>query len=398
MGKVIKVPGNITIPKIENLYKELTDPNNVIIDIQLPRKIKKPDFGVLFSYLQFLATWVRNEKSGKLHLPVSNIEEAITYLYENEFVYPSIVLSWEKEIIDVNGNNIRSALKQPSKKYYEKMDFFELKGRFSVPIFCFDHDKSNRGLSKHFYKNNRELAPEDALGFNLFRAFQKIGSHNSYVFRDSIKSNLESFIAIIHELFANTDEHAKTNELGHNLYPNIRAIQLKFHTKRVESYIELYRDFKGMTDYFNSDFKVNEMGDLYLIEISILDSGPGLVKRYKGLSKYNISINEEIEIIKECLYRHNTSAEGLRSEVKGIGLDRVLKTIDRKGFVRIKSGRADVYRDMKNQRYTHHNQASDIQLNDWKNNSTTDFTVYPPAEGTLISIFYPLEYTEYPQK
>lgn len=394
---MIKIERNITIPKINQLFAELDSCATEKIDLYLPKKIEKSEFGVLFSYLQFLATWVRNEKSGKLHLPVNSIEEAITYLNENEFVYPSIVLSWEKEIIDINGNNLRSVFKEPSKKYFEKMDFFELKGR-SVPIFCFDHDKSNRGLSKHFYKNSRELVSEDGLGFNLFRAFQKIGSHNPSVFRNSIKSNFDSFIAIIHELFANTHEHAKTNELGHNLYPNIRAIQIKFHTKKIENFIELYHDFKGMVDYFNSGFKVNDQGDLYLIEISILDSGPGLVKRYKGKSEFNIKINEEIEIIKECLYRHNTSAEGLRGEVKGIGLDRVLKTIDGKGFVRIKSGRADVFRDMKNQRYVHHERASDIQLNDWQNNSTTDFAVYPPAEGTLISIFYPLEYTEYQQR
>ncbi len=394
---MIKVERNITIPKIGNLYAELDSSKDEEIDLYLPKKIEKLDFGVLFSYLQFLATWIRKENSGKLHLPVSTVEEAITYLDENEFVYPSLVLAWEKDIIDSEGENLKSALKEPSKRYFDKMDFFELKGR-SVPIFCFDHDKSKRGLSKHFYKSSRELISEDGLGFNLFRAFQKIGSHNPSVFRNSIKSNFDSFIAIIHELFANTHEHAKTNELGHNLYPNIRAIQLKFHTKKIENYIELYHDFKGMVDYFNSGFKVNVLGDLYLVEISILDSGPGLVKRYKGFSEYNISINEEIEIIKKCLYRHNTSAEGLQGEVKGIGLDRVLRTLDGKGFVRIKSGRADVFRDMKNQRYVDHSQASDIQLNDWKKNSTTDFSVYPPAEGTLISIFYPLEYTEYPQK
>lgn len=394
---MIKVERNITIPKINDLYAELDSNKGEGIDLYLPKKIEKLDFGVLFSYLQFLATWIRNEKSGKLHLPVNTVEEAIAYLDENEFVYPSLVLAWEKEIIDSEGRNLKSVLKEPSRRYFDKMDFFELKGR-SVPIFCFDHDKSNRGLSKHFYKSSRELISEEGLGFNLFRAFQKIGSHNPSVFRNSIKLNFDSFIAIIHELFANTHEHAKTNELGYNLYPNIRAIQLKFHTKKIENYIELYHDFKGMVDYFNSGFKVNDLGDLYLIEISILDSGPGLVKRYKGLSEYNIPINEEIEIVKQCLYRHNTSAEGLQGDVKGIGLDRVLRTIDGKGFVRIKSGRADVFRDMKNQRYVHHDKASDIQLNDWKNNNTTDFAVYPPAEGTLISIFYPLEYTEYQQK
>ncbi|MEZ0542201.1 hypothetical protein [Fibrella arboris] len=370
---------------------ELQSLDDKVVDIQLPKKIEKLDFGLLFSYLQFLATWIRKENSGKLYLPVSSTSESIQYLNDNEFVYPSIVLAWEKEIVNDSGENIKYILKDPSKSYFRKMDFFDLKGN-SVPIYCFDHDKSNRGLSKNFYRTNREFVDEGTLGFNLFSAFQKISSQNLSVFRNSLKNNLDSFIAIIHELFGNTNEHAKTNELGYNLYPNIRAIQLKFHQKSITKFIEQFHDFAGLVQYFKSDFSVNEQGNLYLIEISILDSGPGLIKRYTNRSDYNLNINQEVEIIKECLYRHNTSAEGLRGEIKGIGLDRVLQTLDGKGFIRIKTGRTDLFRDMKTNRYYHHSNASDIQLNDWQTNSTTNFTKYSPVEGTLLSIFYPLDY------
>jgi hypothetical protein len=78
--------------------------------------------------------------------------------------------------------------------------------------------------------------------------------------------------------------------------------------------------------------------------------------------------------------------------VKGLGLDRVLKTIDRKGFVRIKSGRADVFRDMKNFNYVEHSSPSEIDLYDWKSNEKNSFTENVEAIGTLISIIYPLEF------
>jgi len=390
---MIKVTGNISIPKIQNLYSELAASNEEAIDVYLPKKIEKLDFGLLFSYLQFLATWVRNNRSGKLHLPVNSSDESINYLFNNEFVYPSIVLAWEKEIVNSNGENIKSELKNPSKEYFNRMDFFNLKGT-SVPIYCFDHDKSNRGLSRHLYKNFRELVNETTLGFNLFNAFKKVGDFNKGAFRTGVKDHYDDFIAIIHELFTNTHEHAKTNELGYNLYPNVRALQLKFHKKPINKFVEQFQDYSGLVNYFNSEFKTNNLGELYLLEISILDSGPGFVKRYKKISDYDLNISAEIEIIKQCLYRHNTSAEGFRGEIKGIGLDRVLQTIDGKGFVRIKTGRADVFRDMKNNRYHHHDMASEIQLNDFQNNSTNDFTVYPAAEGSLLSIFYPLEFNQ----
>ncbi|MBX2924764.1 MAG: hypothetical protein KF746_21360 [Chitinophagaceae bacterium] len=363
------------------------------IDLRLPNRMEKMDFGLLFSYLQFLATWIRHKRSGKLHLPVSTSEEAVKYLEDNEFVYPSIVLAWEKDIVNTNLVNIKNELKMPSKSYFNKMDFFELRGT-SVPIYCFDHDKSNRGLSRHLYRNYRELVNEEALGFNLFRAFQKIGSLNLSVFRNSMRKHMDAFNAIIHELFTNTHEHAKTNELGYNLYPNIRSIQLKFHRRQINKLIEEYDGFAGLVDYFNTGFKLNDQGELYLVEISILDSGPGLVKRYKGVTELNLDIREEVNIIKECLYRHNSSVESLKGENKGIGLDRVLQTLDGKGFIRIKTGRADVFRDMKSHRYHHHNAASDIQLNDWNTNDTENFQIHPAAEGTLISIFYPLDYQQ----
>jgi hypothetical protein len=390
---MIKVTGNLSIPKVQNLYTELATSKEDEIDILLPKRIDKLDFGLLFSYLQFLSTWIRNNRSGKLHLPVNNTEEAVEYLEFNEFVYPSIVLAWEKEIVNLNGENIKGELKNPSKEYFNRMDFFELKGT-SVPIYCFDHDKSNRGLSRHLYKNFKELVNETTLGFNLFNAFKKVGGFNKGLFRTGVKKQYDDFIAIIHELFNNTHEHAKTNELGYNLYPNIRAMQLKFHKKPIKKFIEQFQDYAGLVDYFNSGFTPNNLGEIYLLEISILDSGPGFVKRYKKRGDYNLNISEEVEIIKQCLYRHNTSDDGFRGEIKGIGLDRVLQTLDAKGFVRIKTGRADVFRDMKNNRYHHHENASEIQLNDFQNNSTNNFTVFPAAEGTLLSIFYPLEFNQ----
>ena len=393
---MIKIPQNISISKIYSLYSEFESTDEEIVDIELPKKNENMEFGILFSFLQFLATWLRSTKSGKLILPIDSenekeVEEEVEiYMHDNEIVYPSIVLSWEKEIISRTGKKLKNILKKPSKKYFNKMDFFELKGMIA-PIYCFDHDKSNRGLSRHLY-NKRDLVSEDFLGFNLHRAFTKICGHNYKVTRKSIRDNYDSFSAIIHELFANTHDHAKTNELGNNLYPNIRAILLKFHKKPAKKFLETYKDHKGLINFFKSDFKVNNQNDIYLIEISILDSGPGIVKRYKGVSGYDFPIDREVELIKECLYRHNTSEEGLGGEVKGIGLDRVLRTIDGKGFVRIKSGRADVFRDMKNNQYTHHDRASKITLNDWKSNSISEFTVNSPVQGTLISIFYPLEF------
>jgi hypothetical protein len=334
---------------------------------------------------------MRSSNSKSLMLPFSGDKELKEYLFE-EFVYPAIVMSWEKEILDNNGVNIKPLLKEPSKEYFKTMEYFQLPEKESVPIFCFDHDLSKRGLPRIFYGNDSKILTEATLDITLFPAFEKISIFNKRVFFDSIKDHLITFYGIIHELFDNTDEHARTNEQGFNLYPNIRAVYFKFHKRNIESYRELYQSHPGLLNYFSSGFSLNPKDELYLLEISVLDSGPGLVKRFEHISKLEMSMNSEVESIKRCLFKESTSTKMVGKTVKGLGLDRVLKTIDRKGFVRIKSGRADVFRDMKNFNYVEHSSPSEIDLYDWKSNEKNSFTENVEAIGTLISIIYPLEF------
>lgn len=392
--RMIEIKRNASISKITELYYQLNEEElkEGKIDLLLPKTLDNEDFSVLFSLLQFFATWVRSSKSGNLRLPVMTESEYRDYLFQS-FVYPAVVLSWEKEILDLNDINIRTKLKNISKDYFKAMEFFKLPENEAVPIFCFDHDLSKRGYSRIFYEIEDKVVPESMLDFALHPAFVKIGHHlNRKVFNESMREKLSAFYGIIHELFNNTDEHARTDERGHNLYPNIRSLYLKFHRKPQQKYLEIYKDNKGLNSYFSSNFKVNENNEIYLIEISVLDSGPGLVKRYEGVSELKMSVNEEVLSIKKCLYGGNTSLKGIDKDRRGIGLDRVLHTLDDKGFVRIKTGRVDVFRDMKSIRYHKHSSPEEIQLFDWIENSNQNFTVYPEATGTLISIIYPLDY------
>src|ERR1041385_3135279 len=124
---MIELRSNITIPKIIALYKELNSGNPAgSVDLKLPTSLSQNHFGVVFSLLQFIATWMRTSSSGQLILPVKTPEDALEYL-KNEFVYPAVVLSWEKEILNLNGENIRGLLKKPSQDYYRELDFFNNK-------------------------------------------------------------------------------------------------------------------------------------------------------------------------------------------------------------------------------------------------------------------------------
>lgn len=392
----IKIDSKVKITDFDHLYLRLEASPQDTVHLSLPNKLDNKDFGLVCSILQFAATWMNKAFSGDLILPISSNDEIeIKSIVYQEFIYPIIVLSWEKRIVNLHNVDIRKELAKPSKDFFHDMSYFNLPQRDLVPIYCFDHDLSKRGYPITFYDRGI-LLEKDALEFTLFPAFQKIRDYFSrHVFNKSVQTVLPDFYEIIHELFANTDEHARTSANGDNLYPNIRGVYLSFNKKKPETYKEIYRDFPGLVDYFDSNFKLNTNGELYLVEISVLDSGPGLVARYKKDDNIDVSPAEEVDIIKQCLYRHNTSSTGLSKEIKGLGLDLVLQTINEKGFVRIKTGHADVFRDMRNNLYNNHDNYSDIELYDWHLNSKTEFQRNPKTKGTLISIIYPLDFTEY---
>lgn len=392
---MISIRNNITIPKIISLYSELnTISDDGFIDLKMPTSLTNNDFGLLSSLLQFVATWVRNPLSRQLILPVNNDFEAIEYL-KNEFVYPVVVITWEKEIVNLNGEKLRQLLKRPSQLYYQELDFFQNKDHYSIPIYCFDHDRSKRGKSRVFYDVNNKLLNEASMEFTLHPAFEKLSNQfNKVVFKQSVKNELSTFYGIIYELFSNTHEHARTSEKGFNLYPNLRSLYLKFHRATISKYLDIYKDFPGLVRFFESQFQLNN-DQLYLVELSVIDSGPGLYKRYSGKSDFNVLIQDEIDIVKQCLYIHNTSSTEINKNNKGYGLDRMLQLIDGKGFVRIKTGRADIFRDMKNNRYVAHAKHSDIQLNDWTTDDINNYTINAEVTGTVISILYALDFIPY---
>lgn len=379
--------------ELDALLERVMEPDQ---DICLPLKIKHKDFGLISSLIQLIATWVRNKRSGNLILPIENTEQLKDYIFE-EFAYPSIGLCREKKIKDLKGNNLWPIIEPLSLDFFKRMNAFEpMKGSY-IPIHSFDKKIGYGGLHQCFYTKDKFIEKESVLDSNLyhfvFKDFSKRFSSKS--FSKSISKIYDDIIAIIYELFSNTHTWARSDEKQIPLYPNIRSVYLKFHKRPIEKYIEEFSSHEGLNQYFRSSFQLNSKKELYLLELSIIDSGPGLYKRFTGKSTFTNDIYDEVEIIKECLNRHSTSATGMKKLQKGLGLDRVMQILNNKGFFFIRSGRTFIYRDMKSNPYLEVNKAKDIQLYDWNTYDYKRFTFKNEAVGTLITIVLPIDYYQY---
>lgn len=393
----IKINKSIKLDDVEQLYTQLYQhiKLDIVVDVLLPVDLDSSYIGIVPSLYQFVFTWMRYEKSGKLLLDISK-PQATDYdeLYENELIFPLVCLVWNKnEIFDKTGEiNLRTYLRNSNTIYFNKMKAVTAQKNWKLLLTNFDHLSEDRGILPCFEINGAFTANETSLSNNLRVGIEQLLSYSHDAKKSYGEINIH-LMGIVYELMKNTFEWGKKDENNVPLDPSIRGLLIKIYKKTRPKLIEEFKNHKGLSTYFKSNIlKENSLSAIYFLEIDVFDSGIGFVKKYKSLNPSEKL--SDIDIIKKCLIKHNTSAKGLEKDDKGIGLDRILTILDGKGFLRIKTGNNSVYRNLISNPYKKIEKESvaDMELFDWKNNSNEIYTNYPQAEGSVITIIYPLSF------
>ena len=393
---LISIKKNVNLSNIDRLYLDLYSgiKVNSVIDVLLPKELSKNYLGIVSSLIQFISTWSRYANSGKLLIDIENpTDKDIDSLYEFEYIFPIVSLVWNSNgIYDRTGNtSLRNILKQKNIKSFEEMKKVNAMKGEKLLLTNFDHLPKEHGILACFEKNGDYILNENDLLESLKPSILQDVLRNSRESKAIFEQVQDDFIGIVFELMKNTYEWAKDDEIGVPFNPNLRGVLIKFNKKRRSKLLEEYKKNKAICKYFSSEIlKENSLGQLYFIEISVFDSGAGFIKKYKSLNQDdNIS---DIDIIKKCLIKHNTSAKGLNKTDKGRGLDRILNILDNKGFLRIKTDKLCLYRDLISNKYEDNefNDVNRMELFDWKTNSNKSFTEYKYASGSVVTIIYPL--------
>ena len=264
-----------------------------------------------------------------------------------------------------------------------------LKG-WKLLLTNFDHLAEDRGILPCFEINGSFIQNEAKLANSLKNGLKQVlsFSQNAEKIYDFYKDEL---IGITYELMKNTFEWGKDDEDRVPLDPNIRGLLIRFYKKTRVKLNEEFGGHTGLSEYFKSDvLKENVNSELLFLEIDVFDSGVGFASKYKSLNPGD-NLND-IDIVKKCLIKHNTSAKGLERDDKGIGLDRILTILNKKGFLRIKTGTVCIYRNLISHPYKKVNKdgISEMDLFDWKKNSDKEYTSFQESKGSVITIIYPL--------
>lgn len=390
MAITIKIPQSVILSEIEDFYTELYRSLDSEIIIQYSPAKSKRYFGVSVALIQFVSTWLKLSRSGEFLLNVRNLKDVdLDELYRKDealFSIISMVFKGRMMLLRKNQPILFEKLRGFQNNYYFSM--LKLKNTQNNNLVCVTYD--NLFYHPAFEKNGKYVSSDFELGDSLRRPIIHDILKHSLDIQRSFSYEQASFFSIIYELMKNTYEWGRSDENGIPFNPSLRGLIIKFFKKQREKFIEEYASTPFIKEYFSSEVhKENTNQELYFLEISVFDTGAGLVNKFKSTNDVLPDVLD-VDIIKRCLIKHNTSSTGINRANKGIGLDRILQTIDKKGFLRIRTDKYSLYRNLITDNYAHTSDENNIVLNDWTSGSQTSFNQLNYSSGTAISIFYPL--------
>lgn len=389
----IKIPKSVTHNKIKSLQKSIL--SNTLysgeITMILPAEINNYKFSLLADLLQLTITINKKVRIATIKFEFEITDETLNSLYGQEFIYPIISLLWNTaSFVDLNNENIKNKLRELQNAFFIKMNSLtRLKGNKFI-LTNIDHFSNNKGLIKLLENSNgfndNEGQIIDSVRNILMNYVLTFNKKNT----EEIKNIVNDIGAIVYELTKNTYEWGRTDSLGIPISPSIRGVYLKFYNNKKENITKEYHN-TPLEDYFNQksliERSLNNKGNIYYLEILVFDSGVGFIEKFND--KENLS---DIDVLKRCLIKNQTTATSNLKSKKGLGLDRILNILNRTGFIKISTDKYCVYRNLIKDEYKpiDINKLEDLKLEDWNRNNFKS-NESEKISGSYLSILYPFK-------
>ena len=384
---MISFKSDDTLIDIEDAYRKLQ--SDEVLDIRLPAHMKHGGtFGITSAICQFVATWARNNQKGKL-LPygsgggASSFAELLHQPHGLIASYMAPHLADPKRIELVKQEVLAQAA-----PYIEAMQSSRLRetmnGRGAV-LACFAGAKNEFLLPLYERKNLKGMRGSGDFE-NLTRKLIEVCDPS--VLRNMPDTFIQSLGQLIRELFENTNDHASSDEFGRGYtwdYPNARWILAKYisFTPSAKDVISSFDDVPHRLYFQKALLNSTANRTLDFIELSVMDCGPGIAKRWLAHVRPNgsiesVSIDFEEELVRETFELGKTSKP---INGTGVGLYTVIKSLVRlKALLRLRTGRLCLYQDFSS------GAGETFEPRHWLN----DRRELPRAVGTSFSILIPL--------
>ena len=354
---MISLRSDSSLIDIEGLYTKLQ--TSEASEIRLPIHLKHGGtFGITSAIVQLVSTWARNNPNGRLS-PYGSNSGVESYIELLQQPHGLIACYMAPHLVDSKGTEFKKhEILVQATRYIEAMQSSKfrqtMKGR-GATLTCFAGAK-NEFLSPLYERNNLE-------GMRGVGDFEDLAKKLVEVCDPSALRNMpdtftQSLGLLIRELFENTNDHATSNEYGRKYtwdFPNVRGILAKYisfapNSKDATSNeaIASFADAPHRIFFQRAIINSKEDKTINFIELTVLDSGPGIAKRWlahlnSNENIGNVSIEVEEKLVRETFELGKTSK---LINGTGVGLDTVILCLNRlKSLLRLRTGRLCLYQD-----------------------------------------------------
>lgn len=354
--------------------------------LQLPVHTKEWWIGAELGLIQAVATWSRSVSSPVLVTYIGDEEDPVTQLEamsRRPFGFAALMLA--SDIVD--RSKIRSIRLQANdlcrrivEMMYEPISALAL----GQKVFLASVDHSTRWMIPCLYSPDnivRDRAAFSSLTLDILRKINPLPSKKPVP-----PQIVADFAGILHELFKNTDEWARTDELGRPWRRSVRGIAAVGHNWDQEQITRVTEGNPALEKFVQAVRSETGTERLRLVEFTVFDTGLGLARRWlEDTWSKSLSLQQEMNACLDCLKKHHTTSP---NPTKGLGLNEVMAILRRlKAFLKIRTGRLSLYQDFASQPDAALDE--DVSLSDFSSCSETP-TEMAPIVGTHFQILIPV--------
>lgn len=355
------------------------------VTLTLPTRTKHNIAGGEAAVVQFLATWAQQQRVTRIVTFARNAEDRQVDDLANQLHGLGAALVAD-EIRAMDGAPLRDLLFDRALTRLRTVQGVHPRDASRGPQFelmCADH----LGLSAP-----RLLYSTDIDGVARLRDARAFKDLAVQIIAATVPTSLARMLptdtrttlaAALYELFRNTDEHAKLDDRGNQLRRSLRGIHARRHAIEPSVLAEIVGTFAPLAAWARAlPLPRNDARHAQVLELSVLDSGPGFAARWSGMPLDNLGPEREMEAIVQCFSEHGTSKS---RSAAGLGLCNLVDLLRAKGgFLRLRTGRRSLYADLSRERDRPYGEPP--QLRPWGTG------VGDPARvaGTLVTLLLPL--------
>lgn len=338
----IQLNRNSTFLDLEKLGGRILDVDRPI-KFQIPHSLSySGGFGVEAAALQILATVLRKDEDYVLHTAVKHADAGDEFEDLCNQFFGLCCLRLAGKIVNQSLKEVamRTAL-VPAFKIFGRLREGDYLSAFKGMYLAIPSIKApvpgggkDREFENPLYVHERVIGSDGFMEITT-RAIKAV-MPNIRVSQEK-KKILQHISEITRELYTNTHRHARSDYKGDPYRKNFRAIIYKVVELSEERIQELSSIGGGELSLFVASWLDSAKGRTRFIDISVVDSGPGLGRRWLRRERNEIEEEEEANAVLECFTKHRSSDV---TDSSGSGLNNVLADLARlEGWMKLRSGR-----------------------------------------------------------